>query len=268
MPLTIREQSDKLKAAATERLPAEVLEVFNRSIQNSLRPRCPDRKHQGGRRARSDHPQGRHRESGQPCQLVENGQAVIVLYRGGWCPYCDLTLRASQQELLPQLGALGCPTGRHQPAVARRVALHGGKAALGFTVLSDPGLDWPMGSASRSTNLTRFWPPTRPRTRPDEGERQGCRPPARPTVLVVDRIAPCASSTLSPTTPPARGGRDHRHAHRPDIGPGDRDTVGSAKRLMAAQPLASQVSLAGVDRSHHTVGLPRFNATATFLGLG
>ena len=36
MPLTIREQSDQLKAAAAERLPAEVLEVFDRSIEDFL----------------------------------------------------------------------------------------------------------------------------------------------------------------------------------------------------------------------------------------
>ena len=36
MPLTIREQSEELKAAAAERLPAEVLEVFDRSIEDFL----------------------------------------------------------------------------------------------------------------------------------------------------------------------------------------------------------------------------------------
>ena len=36
MPLTIREQSEQLKAAAAERLPAEVLEVFDRSIEDFL----------------------------------------------------------------------------------------------------------------------------------------------------------------------------------------------------------------------------------------
>lgn len=30
---------------------------------------------------------------------------MIVFYRGGWCPYCNLTLRTYERELLPQLGA-------------------------------------------------------------------------------------------------------------------------------------------------------------------
>ena len=36
MSFTIHEQSEQLKAAAAERLPAEVVEVFDRSIQDFL----------------------------------------------------------------------------------------------------------------------------------------------------------------------------------------------------------------------------------------
>src|SRR5262249_54027021 len=33
--------------------------------------------------------------------------AVVVLYRGGWCPYCNLTLRAYQEDLVPVLDDRG-----------------------------------------------------------------------------------------------------------------------------------------------------------------
>ena len=29
---------------------------------------------------------------------------VVVLYRGGWCPYCNLALKTYESELLPRLG--------------------------------------------------------------------------------------------------------------------------------------------------------------------
>jgi hypothetical protein len=32
-------------------------------------------------------------------ELVADGPAVLVFYRGQWCPYCNLTLRTYQQEL-------------------------------------------------------------------------------------------------------------------------------------------------------------------------
>ena len=30
-------------------------------------------------------------------QLLEKGPVVLVFYRGGWCPYCNIHLRAFQQ---------------------------------------------------------------------------------------------------------------------------------------------------------------------------
>ncbi|MDT5323738.1 MAG: hypothetical protein QOF25_890 [Mycobacterium sp.] len=33
--------------------------------------------------------------------------AVIVLYRGTWCPFCNLVLRTYQQDLVPTLGQRG-----------------------------------------------------------------------------------------------------------------------------------------------------------------
>ena len=33
-------------------------------------------------------------------------RVVIAFYRGQWCPYCDLQLRA-YQEVLPRIKALG-----------------------------------------------------------------------------------------------------------------------------------------------------------------
>ncbi|HEX4521088.1 MAG TPA: peroxiredoxin-like family protein [Gaiellaceae bacterium] len=65
--------------------------------------------------------------------------AVIVLYRGAWCPYCNLTLRTYQEELLPGLlerGALLIAVSPQKPDGSLSVQE---KNALEFPVLSDPG---------------------------------------------------------------------------------------------------------------------------------
>jgi hypothetical protein len=36
-------------------------------------------------------------------KAVSGRSAVVVLYRGAWCPYCNLTLRAYQEHLVPHL---------------------------------------------------------------------------------------------------------------------------------------------------------------------
>jgi len=139
MTLTIREQSEQLKAAATERLPTEVLEVFDRSIEDFLDQGIPTDSIKVGDVLE---PFTLDDATGTPvglAQLVESGPAVIVFYRGGWCPYCNLALRTYQQELLPQLEAFDARLVAISPQSPDESLSTVEKIALEFTVLSDPG---------------------------------------------------------------------------------------------------------------------------------
>jgi peroxiredoxin len=128
-----------MKAAAAERLPADVLEVFDRSIQNLLDEGIPsDAVSVGDKLASftlSD-------ATGSPTtldQLVQEGPTVIVFYRGGWCPYCNLALRTYQRELLPELARFGARLVAISPQTPDQSLSTVEKAELDFTVLSDPG---------------------------------------------------------------------------------------------------------------------------------
>jgi len=139
MPLTIREQSEQVKAAAAEALPAEVLEVFDRSIQDFLDQGTPTNSIKTGGVLE---PFTLDDATGTPVsldQLVESGSAVVVFYRGGWCPYCNLALRTYQQELLPQLDTFGARLVAISPQPPDESLSTVEKAGLEFTVLSDPG---------------------------------------------------------------------------------------------------------------------------------
>ena len=139
MPLTIHEQSEQLKAAAAEHLPAEVLDVFNQSIEDFLDQGVPTDSINAGDVLE---PFTLDDATGTPVsldQIVENGPAVIVFYRGGWCPYCNLALRTYQQELLPQLAAFGARLIAISPQPPDESLSTVERAALEFTVLSDPG---------------------------------------------------------------------------------------------------------------------------------
>ena len=65
--------------------------------------------------------------------------AVVVLYRGAWCPYCNLTLRTYQQELLPRLAERGAVLVAVSPQKPDGSLTMQEKNALEFPVLSDPG---------------------------------------------------------------------------------------------------------------------------------
>ena len=70
--------------------------------------------------------------------LLESGPVVLMWYRGGWCPYCNLTLRA-YQERLDEFSALGATLVALSPELPDRTLSTAEKEDLGFQVLSDVG---------------------------------------------------------------------------------------------------------------------------------
>jgi peroxiredoxin len=65
--------------------------------------------------------------------------AVLVFYRGTWCPYCNIALSAYQQHLLPHLTGRGIGVVAISPQVPDGSLAMQDKYDLAFAVLSDPG---------------------------------------------------------------------------------------------------------------------------------
>jgi peroxiredoxin len=138
MSVTIREQSAQLKAASAQHLPAEVVEVFDRSIRDLVDQGVPTGTIKVGDKMA---PFALRDATGVLVtldQLVEAGPAVIVFYRGGWCPYCNLALRTYQQELMPELATFGARLVAISPQAPDQSMSTAEKIGLGFAVLSDP----------------------------------------------------------------------------------------------------------------------------------
>ena len=68
--------------------------------------------------------------------LVAQGPVVLVFYRGGWCPYCNLQLRA-YQRVLPEIRQLGAQLVAISPEPPDASLSTAEKNALEFEVLSD-----------------------------------------------------------------------------------------------------------------------------------
>lgn len=69
-------------------------------------------------------------------EQLKNGPVVLIWYRGGWCPYCNLTLRALQNEL-PQFEAAGATLIALTPELPDQSMSTAEKNELEFEVLSD-----------------------------------------------------------------------------------------------------------------------------------
>jgi len=115
-------------------------------------------------------------------ELVADGPAVLVFYRGQWCPYCNLTLRTYQQELLPELGKLGATLVAVSPQRPDGSVPEG----LAFPALSDAGsavarrlgLSYPVSTPVRDAMVTLGT---------DLEQVNGTWELVHPAVLVVDR---------------------------------------------------------------------------------
>ena len=70
--------------------------------------------------------------------LLEQGPVVITFYRGAWCPYCHLVLRA-YQRVLPQLQAGGATLVAISPQTPDHSRALAEKLELTFALLSDMG---------------------------------------------------------------------------------------------------------------------------------
>jgi peroxiredoxin len=68
--------------------------------------------------------------------LLSSGPVVLTFYRGGWCPYCNLQLRAYQQ-IVPELRAFGAQLVAVSPQAPDDSLSTVEKNALDFLVLSD-----------------------------------------------------------------------------------------------------------------------------------
>ncbi len=67
---------------------------------------------------------------------LKKGPVVLTWYRGGWCPYCNLTLHALQKEL-PNFKAAGASLLALTPELPDQSMSTAEKHALEFEVLSD-----------------------------------------------------------------------------------------------------------------------------------
>lgn len=70
---------------------------------------------------------------------LHGGPGVVIFYRGAWCPYCNIALRAYREQLKLPLTELGIELVTISPLAADGSMTMKQKQDLDFPVLSDPG---------------------------------------------------------------------------------------------------------------------------------
>lgn len=136
---TIGEQAHALAASSAANLPADVIAAFT-ADQAALEARgIPQHVAKPG----SALPDGELLDvNGAPTSLARlraGRAAVVVFYRGAWCPYCNIALRTYQAELVPALAERGVELVAVSPQKPDGSLTFAESNELTYSVASDPG---------------------------------------------------------------------------------------------------------------------------------
>ena len=128
----------QLQTNLAQQLPEEVLQGFQAAIQGLISSGIAANAMKVGQKAPKFSLPDQLGATVTLSDVLKQGPAVVVFYRGEWCPYCDLTLRA-YQRIVPQIHALGASLIAISPQTPDSTLTTVDKKELTFAVLSDVG---------------------------------------------------------------------------------------------------------------------------------
>lgn len=142
--MSLQTELDQFKAEFLATFPAEKAAIMARADEEVARTGIEERALKVGDKAPAfTLPDA----TGTPvslAQLLKKGPAIVVFYRGGWCPYCNLELRA-YQRLLPEIKKAGGQLIAISPQAPDTSLNTTEKNALTYPVLSDIHTDAAKG---------------------------------------------------------------------------------------------------------------------------
>lgn len=135
---SLQQQLDARKARFVADMPAEVVDLMQRANDALSATGAAARALKTGDLAPDVTLPGADGVPVNLGRLLAEGPVVLTFYRGGWCPYCNLELRA-YQAVLGDLRGLGAKLVAVSPELPDHALATSAKNALAFDVLSDRG---------------------------------------------------------------------------------------------------------------------------------
>ena len=99
MSNTLSSQLEEKASQSRSRMPGPMLETFKKGIESVRETGVEENAKQVGDDAIDAQLAGWDGKSVTLSELWKKGPVVLMWYRGGWCPYCNIQLRAMQNSL-------------------------------------------------------------------------------------------------------------------------------------------------------------------------
>jgi peroxiredoxin len=138
MSTTLSQQLDEYLAGWMQRVPADRRAAMERHIAHLAETGIGRNAKQVGDQAPDIVLPDASGRTFDVAKLLATGPLIVTFYRGGWCPYCNLELRA-YQAVLPRITAAGASLVAISPEKPDDSMSTAEKNALTFPVLSDIG---------------------------------------------------------------------------------------------------------------------------------
>jgi peroxiredoxin len=137
MIMSLAEQLEAMSAGSAKRIPEEARAVMMKAAQELDAQGIGD----NGLSVGDPFPEvGLQNSDGADfdlSSLLARGPVLINFYRGGWCPYCNLELKAYQDEL-ETVRSLGAELVAISPETPDRAEATAAKNEISYPVLTDP----------------------------------------------------------------------------------------------------------------------------------
>ena len=134
--MSLKAQIDAYNVQKDAKLPADVLALMNTTNEELIAQHIKDNALQIGQKVENFSLANHNGENIELADLLKKGPIIISFYRGGWCPYCNLELKALN-DYLAQFKTQSAQLVAISPQLPDETLSTAQKNDLEFDVLSD-----------------------------------------------------------------------------------------------------------------------------------
>jgi len=134
----LTEAIDAYNAEKSKQVPSEILETMARATAEVKAAGIEDRAVRAGDRMPDFELPNQYGELRRFSDYLEESLVVLNVYRGGWCPYCNLEMKALH-DALPQIEASGARLVGMAPETPDNAMATAERHRIRIDILSDAG---------------------------------------------------------------------------------------------------------------------------------
>lgn len=135
---TLKSAIDAYDADKSKNVPADILATMSRATEELKASGLEGHALRSGDRMPDFELPNQHGEKRRLTDYLAQSPLVVNVYRGGWCPYCNMEMKALH-DALPQIEAQGARLVGMAPETPDKAAETADRHAINIDILSDSG---------------------------------------------------------------------------------------------------------------------------------